>query len=139
MRHRLTVVVVAVLVGLLTVPSPSLAAAWTLESPADAVFDPAVYGRVLADHELDEVDGAWVNVAIGAAIGAASHIYANGVDIYSGEWWVGLAVSSATSALIPSSGAAIAAGSLTGAARVAMYAYSHVATAVLSFGPHLAD
>ena len=92
-------VVFLVMLAVVSFIAPTTGAAAVPSSAEQAPFDPAQFGRILTDEELDAVDGEWVAAAVGGAIGAATYIIVNGVDASSAEWWAGLAVSTVTGAL----------------------------------------
>lgn len=133
--HRLVSILALACCLVLTFSSTGLASAGTLTAPS--VFDPAEYGRVLSDAELDLIDGEAWPVLASVAIGVTTHIVFNGFEPTSGDWWLGLAGSVALS-VIPVSGAQVASSGLSGAAAIAMDAWGVVTGTVVTTGPQAA-
>lgn len=141
-KSRFHRIVVIFLVASLVLTMSGLSTAFAVEHTADtAPFDPAQFGRVLTEEELDEVEGEaalsiLAGAGVSAAIGVGVYTYYNGWDPGDEEWRKG-AAKAAAAATIPLSGSVVA--SAAGIGGAAMGLYSAAVTFVTSAGPYWAE
>lgn len=78
---------------------------WPAPGAGSPVPDPdaarlAVYGDLLSDAEMAQIDGEWWNVVLGAATGAISSVTSYTVSSYDAGWSLGGAAVAATTGAI---------------------------------------